>query len=218
MSQEAGSRNGSPMVSQDWRLRAARDELLRSTVRFARLIFDAYACSVFLYRPENETLVLEATSEQLEDRLLSIEIPAHSGVAGWVFQAGEALALDDLTEVPQFDRVSAEATGYVPTSMLVAPLEMNGNAFGVMEILDPARQVRGDMETLDLLEELARQCCASLAALGQVPSLSSAETADDPSSRLLEDIHRLAEAGGRESSELIAALRAVVQAMASREA
>lgn len=212
MSQDIQAQHHSPMPPPTRSQRAARDELLRSTVRFARLMFDAYACSVFLYRADDDMLVLEATSEHREDRLLSIQVPSHAGIAGWVFQSGETMAIDNLAESPQFDLASAQATGYVPTAMLVAPLEMNGDTFGVLEILDPARQVRGDMETLDLVQELARQCCASMASLGQLPGLGTASAASDVPSRLVEDIYRLSEDGGRAGTELIAALRTVVQA------
>lgn len=215
MSQDVDPSGGSVADHATWQQRTARDELLRSTVRFARLMFDAYACSVFLYRAGDDRLVLEATSEQREDRLLSIEIPAHSGVAGWTFQSGEAMALDNLEEVPQFDRYAAEATGYVPSSMLVAPLAFKGDTFGVVEILDPAPHVRTDMKTLDLLEELARQCCASLAALSQLPTVSTSGGGTDLPGRLLEEIYRTSEDTGQASGELIAALRAVLRAMAA---
>jgi signal transduction protein with GAF and PtsI domain len=207
---QAADRPKSPVLPNQ---RGARDELLRSTVHFGRLMFDAYACSIFLYRAADDALVLEATSEQLEDRLLTIEVPAHSGVVGWVFQSGEAMAFDDLDHTPQFDRATAEATGHVPASMLVAPLALNGQVFGALEILDPGEQVRADMKTLDLVEELARQCCASLAALGHLPAMTAAGAGDDELGRLVEKIYRLAGDGSDRAAGLVSALRAVVQMM-----
>ena len=142
-----------------------RAEIMRSTVRFARTLYAAHSASLFLYRAATEVLVLEATSEQHVDSLLGLEVPASDGIAGWVFQTGEAVIADDLHSTPQFNKDIAESTGYLPQCILAAPLETDGVTFGVVEILDPSTPITDSIQTLDLLHELARQCCSSLAAL-----------------------------------------------------
>ncbi|GHJ50632.1 hypothetical protein Cs7R123_79740 [Catellatospora sp. TT07R-123] len=138
---------------------------MRSTVRFARVLFSAHSASVFLHRPDSETLVLEATSEQYADSILGIEMPSSQGIAGWVFQTGESIIADELDTAPQFSRDVAEKTGYLPRCILATPLETDGVVFGVVEVLDPTTPIVDSMQTLELLQELSRQCCSSLAAL-----------------------------------------------------
>ncbi|GAA3376665.1 hypothetical protein GCM10020367_49250 [Streptomyces sannanensis] len=154
----SGTPGGAPL--------SRRDEVLRSTVRLARLVFGAPASSIFLHDSVAGSLVLEATSDPQEDHLLGWEIPDYSGIAGWVFQSGEAVIADDLDNHPQFNREFAASTGLVPKTIIAAPLETAGSVFGIMEVLDPDLGSRGEAAVIELVSELARQCSAALAIVG----------------------------------------------------
>src|SRR5258708_15657043 len=101
---------------------AVHDELLRSTVRLARLAFGASGASVFLYDGEHDQLVFEASSGEGEDRLIGVAIPANRGIAGWVWNTGETIVVRDLATDARFDRKFAEETGYVPNEIMAALL------------------------------------------------------------------------------------------------
>jgi GAF domain-containing protein len=148
------------------------DELLRSAVRLARLTFSAKAASVFLYDEERDRLVFEASSGEGEDRLLGVAIPTAGGVAGWVFQTGETVLLGDVQDDPRFDREFAQSTGYVPATLMAAPLELEDRVIGVMEVLDPALQRFGEMAAIDLFTELAAQTAITLALMAAARSLT----------------------------------------------
>jgi GAF domain-containing protein len=94
------------------------------------------------------------------------------GIAGWVVSSGQPIAVHDVRADPRFAVDVAESTGFVPRSILAAPLTAHGEALGVVEVLDrtPATD-RGD--DLDLLGLLATQ--AALAV-----ELVSRPTADQP--------------------------------------
>jgi signal transduction protein with GAF and PtsI domain len=141
------------------------DEILRSTVRLARLSFDAAAASVCLYDHVTQSLVFEASSGPDEDRLIGAAVPSDTGIVGWVANTGEPLVVRGVAEDRRFNRDFAEQTGLVPDTIMAAPVEHDGEVLGVLEVLDPAFESIGEISAIDLLTELANQSCAALALL-----------------------------------------------------
>jgi GAF domain-containing protein len=203
----AGPSAGAPL--------SRRDEVLRSTVRLARLVFSAPASSIFLHDPGAGSLILEATSDPREDNLLGLKIPDYSGIAGWVFQSGEAVIADDLDHHPQFNRDFAAATGLVPNSMIAAPLETAGSIFGVMEILDPVLEPRSATAVIELVSELARQCSAALALAGELPGAPSEHAA--VAERLTSLVATLARTDDPSAARTLASLEDIANALAQRK-
>jgi hypothetical protein len=148
------------------------DELLRSTARLARLTSSSRAASVFLYDGGVDALVLEASSGHGEDRLIGLRVPAHAGIAGWVHQTGEAILVNGVRDDPRFDLATATSTGYVPDTIVAAPIVSADRSVGVVELLDPDLSTRDAAATMDLLSELATHCCAALLVLGGTPDIS----------------------------------------------
>lgn len=143
----------------------AHDEILRSTVRLARLSFNAAAASVFLYDHERDVLVFEASSGPGEDRLLGLTLPPDRGIAGWVANTGEPIVIRGVADDARFDRDFAADTGLVPDVIMAAPIEHEGDILGVLEVLDPNLSTVGEIQAIDLLTELANQSCAALSLL-----------------------------------------------------
>jgi putative methionine-R-sulfoxide reductase with GAF domain len=142
----------------------AYDEILRSTVRLARLSFSAAAASVFL-REEHGALVFEASSGVGEDRLVGVAIPEGHGIAGWVAATGETVIVRGVADDDRFDRDFALGTGLVPDVLMAVPMEHDGEVIGVLEVLDPKTEGVGDLDAMDLLLELAHQSTAALALI-----------------------------------------------------
>ncbi len=144
---------------------AAYDEILRSTVRLARLSFSAAAASVFLRDEDRDALVFEASSGVGEDHLVGTAIPAGQGIAGWVAETGETVIVRGVADDTRFDRDFAAGTGLVPDVLMAVPMEHQGEIIGVLEVLDPKTDGVGDLDAMDLLAELAHQSTAALALL-----------------------------------------------------
>jgi GAF domain-containing protein len=136
--------------------------LLQSIVEVARSVFGAAAASVFLLDEETGELVFEAVAGEGEDQLVGTRFPSGTGLAGWVVMSGQALLVDDVTQHPQFARDAAESTGYVPHSIMAAPLIRNGDCIGVLEVLDRASRPRGDLSDVDLIGMLATEVALGL--------------------------------------------------------
>ncbi|MFJ5117454.1 GAF domain-containing protein [Kitasatospora sp. NPDC088548] len=128
--------------------------LLQSIVEVARSVFGAAAASVLLVDEENGDLVFEAVAGEGEHHLLGTRFPGGTGIAGWAMVSGQPLVIDDVSENPRFARKAAEFTGYVPRSIMAAPLICAGDCVGVLEVLDRDSRQRcdlGDMASLGLL-------------------------------------------------------------------
>jgi GAF domain-containing protein len=138
-------------------------ELLASVVTVARALFGAAASSVFLLDEESHELVFEAVAGEGESHLVGRRFPADRGIAGWVLAAGEPLVVSDLSTHPTFARDLAESTGYVPSSLMAAPLvRRDGETIGVMEVLDASPSQVSPLSAAELLTLFAGQAAIAL--------------------------------------------------------
>ena len=131
--------------------------LLQSIVEVARGVFGAAAASVFLVDRDSGELVFEAVCGEGEDHLVGSRFPGDTGIAGWVASSGQPLLVDDVSRNPQFAPDAAKSTGYVPRSIMAAPLISHGECLGVLEVLDRGARQRGELGDVDLLGLLAAE-------------------------------------------------------------
>lgn len=139
--------------------------LLQAIVEVARGVFGAAAASVFLLDQHSDELVFEAVSGAGEDHLVGTRVPSGTGLAGWVAMSGQPLIVDDVSQDPQFARDVAESTGYLPRSIIAAPLIRDGDCVGVLEVLDAGSQPRGKLSDLELAGLLATEGALGLELL-----------------------------------------------------
>lgn len=140
-------------------------ELLGAVVATARALFGAAAATVFLLDGESGELVFEAVSGEGESRMIGRRFPASRGIAGWVLSAHEPLVADDLSASPVFARDLAETTGYIPRSLMAAPLTHREEAIGVLEVLDPAQATTSPLAAAESLTLFAGQAAIALGVI-----------------------------------------------------
>jgi GAF domain-containing protein len=143
--------------------RVTEEPLLQSIVDVARGIFGAAASSILVVDETREHLVFSAVSGAGAGKLLGSRFPLEAGIAGFALSAGEAMIVDDTTANPAFAQDIARATGYVPRSIMAAPLLSEGEPIGVLEVLDPVPDERRALGDLDLLTLFASQAALALA-------------------------------------------------------
>lgn len=131
--------------------------LLQAIVEVTRSVFGAAAASVFLVDQDSGELVFEAVCGEGEEHLVGSRFPGDTGIAGWVASSGQPLLVDDVSQTPQFAPDAAKSTGYVPRSIMAAPLISNGECLGVLEVLDRGARQRGELGDVDLLGLLAAE-------------------------------------------------------------
>jgi signal transduction protein with GAF and PtsI domain len=142
--------------------------LLQSIVEMARIVFGAAAASVFLLDHQTGDLVFEAVAGEGEGHLPGSRFPCGTGIAGWTAMYGQPLLVDDVSKSPQFARDAAESTGYVPRSIMAAPLILGDDCVGVLEVLDHDSRPRCGLDDIDSLGLLATQLATVLELLTRI--------------------------------------------------
>ncbi|MET9402394.1 GAF domain-containing protein [Kitasatospora sp. NPDC002965] len=147
--------------------------LLQSIVEVARSVFGAAAASVLLVDQDNGDLVFEAVAGEGEHHLLGTRFPSGTGIAGWAMVSGQPVVIDDVADSPRFARGAAESTGYVPRSIMAAPLICEGDCIGVLSVLDRDSRERCDLGDMASLGLLATEMATVLELLVRLRSLDA---------------------------------------------
>lgn len=159
-------------------LMATERQLLQSVVTVARYIYGAAASSVFMVSPDTGELVFAAVAGEGEQGLVGKRFEPGTGIAGWVAASGQPLITDDVGATDRFARDAAASTGYVPASIMAAPLIADGECIGVIEVLDrrahDANAPGRELDDIELLGLLATQAALSLALLRRSEQAASA--------------------------------------------
>ena len=131
---------------------AGTDELLGSLTETARRLFGAAACSLALLNQDESELLYTVAAGQGAQDVTGMRMPASQGIAGWVVQSGQPIAISDVAADPRFSLEQAERTGYMPQAILAVPVETPQRMLGVITLLDrdPRRPGDQDMALLAL--------------------------------------------------------------------
>jgi GAF domain-containing protein len=137
-------------------------ERLQGLVDTARDAFGSQACSIALLDPDEQTLEFTVAAGIGAASTVGLRVPVSVGVAGWVVSSGQALEITDVTQDPRWAADVAEQTGYLPRSILAAPLETEQHLIGVVEVLDRDTTRPGAERDLLMLSLLAQQAALSV--------------------------------------------------------
>lgn len=147
------------------------ERLLSSLTETARRLFGAQACSLALLSEDEEELVYTTASGAGADDVSGMRMPSSQGIAGWVVQSGQPVAIDDLQSDARFARDVAEGTGYVPQALLSVPVVSEERLLGVLTVLDRDTGRPGAEQDIQLLSLFADQAAIALEAARAFNSL-----------------------------------------------
>jgi sigma-B regulation protein RsbU (phosphoserine phosphatase) len=112
------------------------DDLVENILKYACVMMQAEACSMFLPDRAAHELILYSADGK-DDAINNFRIPWDKGIAGIVFQERKFLRIDDAQNDPRVLRAADEKTGFVTRAMLCAPLVDKNDCFGVLQALNP---------------------------------------------------------------------------------
>ena len=96
------------------------------------------------------------------DSTRELRVANSSGLAGFVYTAGEGIIVDDAYSDPRFNRAIDEQTGFVTRSVLSCPVRtVSGDIIGVAQALNKI-EGRFDREDLELLEAMTTQAAIAI--------------------------------------------------------
>jgi GAF domain-containing protein len=137
------------------------DGLLVTLAGVAVTALEAQAASVALVDPATERLAFRAAAGPAAGDIVGVSLDASTGIAGYVFTTGQPLAVADVTTDARFERSVAEASGYVPSSLLAVPIVGPGSTLGVLEALD-GRRGAFSLHDIDIATAIASAVAAAL--------------------------------------------------------
>jgi hypothetical protein len=113
----------------------APKHLMEGIVRVAAGVFEAAAASIALVDRTTDELVYQAAWGAGAHEIVGVRMEPGKGIGGSVVQTGQAATVA-CREDPRFASAVAAGTGYVPYTMLVVPLQRDGEPIGALSILD----------------------------------------------------------------------------------
>lgn len=153
---------------------ASNDELLQSIVEAAARIFGAAAASMALIDERAGELVFRVAYGAGSEAVVGMRIPLDQGIAGYVANTGQPIAISNVQNDPRFSRGTAEKTGYVPKSILAMPLIADDRVIGVIEVLDKIASPSFGMQDMELLGMFARQAAIAIQQSQHIEALNDA--------------------------------------------
>lgn len=111
-------------------------ETLQQLLDDVRVTFGCAACSFAELDEEEGELAYRAASGAGAAAIIGVRLPVTRGIAGWVAISGQPLAVSDLSNEPRFASDVAQATDYVPRTLLAAPVAGPEGVLGVLSVLD----------------------------------------------------------------------------------
>lgn len=124
------------------------DERLRDILAVSMQAVGAVAGTIFLHRPEDDKLVFQYVVGEKSKELTGLTMNATDGVAGAVFQSGEARITNRPRESKDFKADVGENVGFRTESIVTLPLKYQGGVpVGAMQILN---KQHGDFSDADL--------------------------------------------------------------------
>jgi GAF domain-containing protein len=155
-------------------LPASNTELLQTVVDAAARIFGAAAASICLVDETDQVLVFKVAYGAGKDEVLGMRIPIDRGIAGYVANTGQPIAISNVQQDPRFNQEFARSTGYVPRSILATPLIIGDRVIGVMEVLDKISAPSFGMQDMELLGVFAQQAAIAIDQSQQMDELGRA--------------------------------------------
>ncbi len=130
------------------------DEVLQALVEMTTTELNAERGSLFLNDPDTNELYSRVAQGNIQRE---IRILNTSGVAGYVYTAGEALIIHDAYADDRFNRSIDEQTGFTTRNILCVPIKtVKGEVIGVAQTLNK-RNGKFTKHDLNLLEAMTSQ-------------------------------------------------------------
>ncbi len=112
------------------------NEMIEKVLYSARKVTRAESASLFQIDEKTGELYFEIISGDKESGLTGIRIPPGKGIVGKAADTGQPILVNDVSKDPQFYADVDKISQWVTRNLLAAPLLINGEAIGVIEVLN----------------------------------------------------------------------------------
>ncbi len=137
------------------------DHVLVTVLEEVRRLLGVVATSIWLMDFESEELVCRHATGPQSALVRGWRLAPGEGVAGYVMHSGKSLIIDDVQMDARYFNGVEKKTGIVVRSLLTAPLLVNQEAIGVLQVVD-TQPHRFSSAELELLEPLAASAAIAI--------------------------------------------------------
>lgn len=148
-------------IARDLTAELELDTLLEKIVSAAMHVSGSTAGSLFLYDPKTHELVFKVIvggGEALKEK----RIPADRGIAGDSFIQQRAILVDNAEQDPRYYSAPAVSVGLFVRQLLAVPLIAQGQAIGVLEVMNKTSGEPYTGDDADLLTAFAAQSAIAI--------------------------------------------------------
>jgi transcriptional regulator with GAF, ATPase, and Fis domain len=136
------------------------NELMNRVFKKVISAVNADAGSLWLINDERTELTCHVAEGPTKDKVIGLKLPKGSGVVGYVIDTAENKTVFDTSTDANFANSIDKKTGFTTRSMICAPLIVESNAIGAIQLLNK-KTVDGKFDNEDL--NLLRVLCQSSA-------------------------------------------------------
>ncbi len=111
-------------------------DLLHQIIVLAAELVEAEAASLIIHDIRRDTLVILMPTGPTAEAVRDTEIPTSQGVAGWVYQNGRSVIVNDAANDPRFFPGVDRSTGFTSRQILCVPLTVKSRKLGAVEVLN----------------------------------------------------------------------------------
>jgi transcriptional regulator with GAF, ATPase, and Fis domain len=154
------------------------EPLLQLVTQKCREVLDAEGASILLLDASGNELYFPYLADldpEVARRLAGLKFPATQGIAGEALSSGRALKVDDVSVEAHFYSLIDRHTGLRTRSLLAAPLLVNEQRLGALEVVNARGRACFSADDLVLLELLAHSIALALQHATRVDRLQATE-------------------------------------------
>jgi len=134
--------------------------VLANILDSAAELADSENASVLLVDPVKNELYFKAIKGEKKDELKNMRFEKDQGIAGWVVKHGKSILVEDTSKDARFFKSIDESTGFQTESIICAPISIDNEVVGVLEILNSKKKFK--KEDLELLEDFTMQAAITI--------------------------------------------------------
>ncbi|MEN6438767.1 MAG: GAF domain-containing SpoIIE family protein phosphatase [Syntrophobacter sp.] len=132
------------------------DEVLENIMTISRAILKAESCSLMLVDEKSMELVFEVAQGPVAHKLTGqLRLKKGQGIAGYVFETGNPVLIEDAYSDPRFNQEFDRMTGYHTKTILCVPLKIKDRVIGVSQVIN---KTDGSCFTVNDEEDLSVLC------------------------------------------------------------
>ncbi len=136
--------------------------ILNDISHYAGILLRAEGASILLVDSDTGNLFFEAAFGENVDALYDVVVPKGKGIAGYAAETKQHVIVYNAQNDRRFYKAVDEKTNLKTRNLLAMPLIHNEKAIGVIEVMNPAKDIFTDDDVV-LLKQFAEQAATAIA-------------------------------------------------------